>query len=384
MPNGLEDLGFIASGLEDLGFVPHNEQQPQTLMQRMQNSFGGGVYTGGINNALGYLNQASEAPRGMAALLSDPSGINEILGNKDLHNFIPETPKLKISAPENPTTGYKVGNFLGEYADLLYGGAKLLPHAAKGIGKIMPKVSNAVGAGIRPTKTWKSLYNQYNDKSINPILEKGMEKYQSNINKFGNENFAYFPEFLEAKKDVETFGSRKIKKYLDNLSEKPTISNASKLKKQLNDEIYKPSGLLDTAGQDRLAAYENLKKELKPSLAKSLTMKNERAGQEFLDAEKYWASYVHPELTVSKMLKEMSHKTDLFSKTGANRAAETILKEYLNNPKNISKKAVTQAEKIAQQIRNIDLLKSLGIGASIGGGGVFGVKQIKNLFSGRN
>jgi hypothetical protein len=358
------------------------QQQQQDFMRRMQNSFSGGVYTGGINNALGYLNQAAEAPRGIATLLSDPSGINEILGQPTLGSLMPELPKLKISAPENPTTGYKAGNFLGEYGDLLYGGARLLPYVAKGIGKIMPKVSNAVVAGIRPTKTWKSLYNQYSDKSINPIVEKGMEKYESNIDKFGDEKFAYFPEFLEAKKDVETFGSTKVKKYLEILSEKPTIRNASKLKKQLNDEIYKPSTFTDTLGDDRIASYENLKKELKPSLAKSLTMKNKRAGQEFLDAEKYWASSVHPELTVSQKLKEMSHKTDLFSKAGANRAAETILKEHFNNPKNISKKAVVQAEKIAQQIRNLDLLKNLSISAGIGGGGVFGVKQIKNLFSG--
>lgn len=358
------------------------QQQPQNFIQRMQNSFGGGLYTGGINNMLGKFNTGMRGISSAFDTIGIPSEISEKSGLPNLNSMIQQNPDLYIPQPENPSTGYKAGNFIGEYGDLLYGGARLLPYAAKGIGKIMPKASNALRAGIRPTKTWKGLYNQYSDESINPILEKGMEKYQSNINRFGDEKFAYFPEFLEAKKDVETFGSAKIKKYLDNLSKNPTISNASKLKKQLNDEIYKPSVLLDTAGQDRLAAYGNLKKELKPSLAKSLTMKNERAGQEFLDAEKYWASQVHPELTVSKMLKEMSHKTDLFSKAGANRAAETILKEHLNNPKNISKKAVVQAEKIAQQIRNLDLLKNLSVGAGIGGGGVFGVKQIKNLFSG--
>lgn len=358
------------------------QQQPQNFIQRMQNGFGGGVYTGGINNVLGKFNTGMRGLSAASNAIGIPSEASEKLGIPNLNSMIQQNQDLYIPQPEDPTTGYKIGNFLGEYGDLIYGGARLLPHIAKGIGKIMPKASNAIKAGIRPTKTWKNLYSQYSDESMKPILEKGTEKYESNINKFGKEQFAYFPKFLEAKKDVETFGSTKVKKYLEILSEKPTIRNASKLKRQLNDEIYKPSTFKDTLGDDRIASYENLKKELKPSLAKSLTMKNKRAGQEFLDAEKYWASSVHPELTVSQKLKEISHKTDLFSKAGANRAAETILKEYLKNPENISKKAVIQAEKIAQQIRNLDSLKNLSLTAGIGGGGVFGVKQIKNLFSG--
>ena len=273
-------------------------------------------------------------------------------------------------------TGAAGGAALGVAGPMISGAIKGIPSAFRG-----------AKAGFRPVKTLKELYRGYNKEAIAPVVEEGVQKYATSIGKFKKSSFLESPEFAEAKEVALEYGGPQLKKYSTRLAKNPTIENADALKREINNEVAtltgkKSAGLLDTAGNDRLNSLKNLKTALKTNLSSSLSAENPQAAQEFLAAEANWAQNVHPVKTLSSMLKNMSHKTDLYTPKGANRAAENILKEYIRNPKNIPQEAAQAAQTIAQQVRNAKLLKYGGVGAAALGVGET-TRRLMHMLGGR-
>lgn len=263
---------------------------------------------------------------------------------------------------DDPVMGAGVGAGLGAGLGTL-GGAAL---------KVVPKVFKAVKAGIRPTKTLNSLIDKYSKEAIKPISKEGSRQYTSSIGEHMEGRFSPSVKYGETAKRADRYGSPAINDFLADIKSSSTIQNASKLKQQINKEMYslagkaKP-GKYDPVTADRMQFLERLKKPLNNDLRTSLDKIDPTAGERFLEAEKHWAKNVHPVKTLSSIVEGGAHKIDRLSPAGAKRIAEKILKEAQGSPGSIPKDAVLAAKKIGQQYRNMKTIKKAGLlGAGLG------------------
>jgi hypothetical protein len=178
------------------------QQQPENFMQKMQNNFGGGIFTGLINGGLNDINQAGNAPRAMGYLLSDPSGINELLGNETLGSMMPKLPQVQIPQPENPRTGYKVGNFIGEWGPLAYGGYQFLkpaiPYATRAANAAINKIPGAdFFKNIHPDRYEKKLVNMTSKKYLDDIAKPSVDIYENLKSQTRDAPLAFTEETLD-------------------------------------------------------------------------------------------------------------------------------------------------------------------------------------------
>jgi len=368
MATGLEDLGFIASGIDDLGFIPEQqENRPYQIHmnQERQNTIPGGFVTHLANLPSQYINPLLARARELGESTNSPFFLNR---NK------PVTQIPEFAEPENPSTGYNIGHALGYAPEALMYGPAAYKLARYGI--------NSIGRGINainPRKTLNELRSAYSEEAVNPRIMQGMEKYEQSIDPFKNEVFNKEAEYLKeaTPRNVEDY-SMAARKYNQRLLEDMDIGSAHTLKKQMNSEKYKKlypkqqsiSGL-DTAGSNRLEAYETLGDLLKKDIHSSLAAKNPEAATKYLEADINWAKNVHPHSTISKILKSISHKPDYLGK----QTAEKIIKRSISNPGDVPSEALEKARTILK--RNENLKKTAIIGGTIGS--ALGINKFRHL-----
>lgn len=257
MPNGLEDLGFVASGLEDLGFVPHNEQSPQQSQQEEQypanfssnpffrfgadvlagmgkggqsvrnlpatalTAFGASpetiqnIYNSKLNIPIGQhrlsipIGQLIKAQGETAPDMSKMVGINDpnIL-DKLIQEGVPYSLLAAAtggaSLPSAMRGGAIAGGILNEESPLLgstIGAA--LPPALKGAGMAIKPIAKGVGAlgkrltNINPAKYEREFARHGTNEYLEQIAKPSSEIYQNIENKTSGQPLSYLEDTLD-------------------------------------------------------------------------------------------------------------------------------------------------------------------------------------------